>query len=343
MGDILDAQNKSFYHDIKSILQTARDNAYKSVNFIMVEAYWNIGKKIVEVEQNGETKAKYGSKLISELSKQLTVDFGSGFSARNIRNMRQLYNCFPIWQTVSAKLSWSHYLLILKIENEKAKDYYIQETIASNWSVRALERQINSLYYERLISSHEKQLVIQEAKENTKNLQLTAKDIIKDPYVLEFLDLKDNKSFRENELESALLEKIQEFLLELGRGFAFVSRQKRIKTQTSDFYIDLVFYNYLLKCFVLVDLKIGKLTHQDIGQIDMYVNMYDDLEKNESDNPTIGIILCTDKDETIVKYSHINSKDNLFVSKYQLYLPSEEELKREIERDVLNIETKGNI
>ena len=247
MGDILDAQNKSFYHDIKSILQTARDNAYKSVNFIMVEAYWNIGKKIVEVEQNGETKAKYGSKLISELSKQLTVDFGSGFSARNIRNMRQLYNCFPIWQTVSAKLSWSHYLLILKIEDEKAKDYYIQETIASNWSVRALERQINSLYYERLISSQEKQLVIQEAKENTKNLQLTAKDIIKDPYVLEFLDLKDNKSFRENELESALLEKIQEFLLELGRSFAFVSRQKRIKTQTSDFYIDLVFYNYLLK------------------------------------------------------------------------------------------------
>lgn len=342
MGDILDAQNKSFYHDIKSILQTARDNAYKSVNFIMVEAYWNIGKKIVEVEQNGETKAKYGSKLISELSKQLTVDFGSGFSARNIRNMRQLYNCFPIWQTVSAKLSWSHYLLILKIENEKAKDYYIQETIASNWSVRALERQINSLYYERLISSQEKQLVIQEAKENTKNLQLTAKDIIKDPYVLEFLDLKDNKSFRENELESALLEKIQEFLLELGRGFAFVSRQKRIKTQTSDFYIDLVFYNYLLKCFVLVDLKIGKLTHQDIGQIDMYVNMYDDLEKNESDNPTIGIILCTDKDETIVKYSHINSKDNLFVSKYQLYLPSEEELKREIERDVLGIK-RGNL
>lgn len=337
MIEISEKENNDFYQDIKIILQIARDNAYKSVNFIMVEAYWNIGKKIVEVEQNGETKAKYGSKLISELSKQLTVDFGSGFSARNIRNMRQFYNCFPIWQTVSAKLSWSHYLLILKIENEKARYYYIQETIASNWSVRALERQINSLYYERLISSQEKQPVIQEAKENTKNLQITAKDIIKDPYVLEFLDLKDNKSFRENELESALLEKIQEFLLELGRGFAFVSRQKRIKTQTSDFYIDLVFYNYLLKCFVLVDLKIGKLTHQDIGQIDMYVNMYDDLEKNESDNPTIGIILCTDKDETIVKYSHINSKDNLFVSKYQLYLPSEEEFKREIERDVMGL------
>jgi len=343
MSETVEQSNNQFYQDIKSILQTARDNAYKSVNFIMVEAYWNVGKKIVEVEQHGETKAKYGSNLISALSKQLTADFGSGFSARNIRNMRQFYFCFPIWQTVSAKLSWSHYLLILRIENEKARGYYIQETIASNWSVRALERQINSLYYERVISSQEKLPVIDEAKENTKNLQLTAKDIIKDPYVLEFLDLKDNKSFRENELESALLEKIQEFLLELGRGFAFVGRQKRIKTQTSDFYIDLVFYNYLLKCFVLIDLKIGKLTHQDIGQIDMYVNMYDDLEKAKGDNPTIGIILCTDKDETIVKYSHINSKDNLFVSKYQLYLPTEEELRREIERDVLNIEIRGNL
>lgn len=333
MKEVLQTQN-SFYHDIKSILQTARDNAYKSVNFIMVEAYWNIGKKIVEVEQNGETKAKYGSNLISELSKQLTVDFGKGFNTTNLKMMRQFYLIFPNRHTLCDQLSWSHYRLIMRIENEKARDYYIQETIASNWSVRALERQINSLYYERIISSQEKQPVIQEAKENTKNLQITAKDIIKDPYVLEFLDLKDNKSFRENELESALLEKIQEFLLELGRGFAFVSRQKRIKTQTSDFYIDLVFYNYLLKCFVLVDLKIGKLTHQDIGQIDMYVNMYDDLEKNESDNPTIGIILCTDKDEIIVKYSHINSKDNLFVSKYQLYLPTEEELRREIERDV---------
>ena len=337
MSEILKQNCNNFFEDIKSILQNARNNAYKTVNFIMVEAYWNVGKKIVEVEQDGETKAKYGSNLINELSKQLTADFGVGFSARNLRNMRQFYYCFPIWQTVSAKLSWSHYLLILKLENEKAREYYIQESIASNWSVRALERQINSLYYERLISSQEKQSVIEESIEKTKDLLLTPKDIIKDPYVLEFLELKDNKSFRENELESAVIDKIQEFLLELGRGFAFVSRQKRIKTQSSDFYIDLVFYNYLLKCFVLVDLKIGKLTHQDIGQIDMYVNMYDDLEKSNDDNPTIGLILCTDKDETIVKYSHINSRDNLFVSKYQLYLPTEEELKREIERDVLGI------
>jgi len=335
-------QENDFYNDIKAILQTARNNAYKSVNFIMVEAYWNIGKKIVEVEQKGETKAQYGSNLINELSKQLTGEFGKGFGKRNLYNMVRFYQTFPILQTVSAQLSWSHYLLIMRIENEKARDYYVQESIASSWSVRALERQINSLYYERLISSQEKSLVIKEAKEKTKDLLLTPKDIIKDPYVLEFLELKDNKSFRESDLESALIDKIQEFLLELGRGFAFVARQKRVKTQTSDFYIDLVFYNYLLKCFVLIDLKIGKLTHQDIGQIDMYVNMYDDLEKMPNDNPTIGIILCTDKDETIVKYSHINDRDNLFVSKYQLYLPSEEELIKEVEMNIVEGDLSTN-
>jgi len=343
MSEILEQQNNNFYQDIKSILQFARDNAYRSVNFIMVEAYWNIGKKIVQEEQNGNDRAEYGTYLIKELSAQLTVEFGKGFTSTNLKMMRQFYNAFPNSHTLCDQLSWSHYRLIMRVENEKARKWYIKESIASNWSVRALERQINSLYYERLLSSKEKQPVIEEAKENTKSLQLTPKDIIKDPYVLEFLELKDNKSFRENELERALLEKIQEFLLELGRGFAFVARQKRIKTQTSDFYIDLVFYNYLLKCFVLIDLKIGKLTHQDIGQIDMYVNMYDDLEKDESDNPTIGIILCTDKDETVVKYSHINDKDNLFVSKYQMVLPSEEELKSEIERDILNIEEKVDL
>ena len=337
MSEILKQNSNNFYEDIKSILQNARNNAYKTVNFIMVEAYWNVGKKIVEVEQDGENRAEYGTSLIKELSSRLTAEFGKGFTQQNLRNMTQFYLNFPNRHTLCSELSWSHYRLIMRIENEKAREYYIQESIASNWSVRALERQINSLYYERLISSQEKQSVIEESIEKTKDLLLTPKDIIKDSYVLESLELKDNKSFRENELESAVIDKIQEFLLELGRGFAFVSRQKRIKTQSSDFYIDLIFYNYLLKCFVLVDLKIGKLTHQDIGQIDMYVNMYDDLEKSNDDNPTIGLILCTDKDETIVKYSHINSRDNLFVSKYQLYLPTEAELKREIERDVLGI------
>ena len=212
----------------------------------------------------------------------------------------------------------------------------MNEAVASNWSTRTLERQIGSHYYERIVSSRNKSLVKDEAEQNTKCMPLSPKDIIKDPYVLEFLDLKDNKSFREHDLESALIDKVQEFLLELGRGFAFVSRQKHIRTELSDFYIDLVFYNYILKCFVIIDLKQGKLTHQDIGQIDMYVNMFDDLEKSPEDNPTIGIILCTDKDHTVVKYSSIDN-EKLFVSKYQLYLPTEEELRAEIERDVLGL------
>ncbi|MDQ1340127.1 MAG: hypothetical protein QG567_1284, partial [Campylobacterota bacterium] len=249
----------------------------------------------------------------------------------------------PILSSLRRELSWTHYKMILRVENENARDWYVDETVASNWSTRALERQIGTFYYERIISSKEKQPVINEAKENTKDLQLTSKDIIKDPYVLEFLDLKQNNAFYESDLESALIEKIQEFLLELGRGFAFVARQKRIKTETSDFYIDLVFYNYMLKCFVIIDLKKGKLTHQDVGQMDMYVRMYDDMEKEKDDNPTIGIILCADKDNTVVKYSVLNDNENLFVSKYQLYLPSEEELRAEIERDVFELGLmKGN-
>ena len=332
--------NNNFYEQIKDILQKARDKAYKQVNFIMVEAYWNIGKQIIEHEQYGEDRAKYGKYIIKELSLRLTKDFGKGYSARNLRSMRQFYLTFPNWQTVSAKLSWSHYQLIMRVENEKAREYYINEAVKSNWSVRALERQIGTHYYERLISSKDKSVVELEAKEKTKDMQLTPKDIIKDPYVLEFLDLKDNISFREDELESAMISKIQEFLLELGRGFAFVARQKHIKTELSDFYIDLVFYNYLLKCFVIIELKSGKLTHQDIGQLDMYVRMYDDLEKGESDNPTIGILLCANKDNTIVKYSSVNENNNLFVSKYQMYLPTEQELKNEIEKDLLELEIK---
>ena len=329
-----------FYNDIKNILQSAKDNAYKQVNFIMVEAYWCVGKKIVEQEQSGEDRAKYGKAIIKELSKKLTKDFGKGFSAQNLWNMRQFYITFPILSTLCRELSWSHYKLLMRVENQKARKYYIEESINSNWSVRALERQIGSFYYERIISSKDKTIVKYEADEKTKDLKLKPKDIIKDPYVLEFLELKDNISFREDELESALMDKIQDFLLELGRGFAFVARQKHIRTELSDFYIDLVFYNYILKCFVIIELKRGKLTHQDIGQLDMYVNMYDDLEKPQSDNPTIGILLCTSKDDTVVKYSSIKDKENLFVSKYQMYLPSEDELKQEIEKDIMELELK---
>ena len=339
----MNLQPTNIYQIIKTILQTARDNAYKQVNFIMVEAYWNIGKQIVEEEQKGEDRAKYGSYLIKELSKQLSDEFGKGFSQQSIRNMRQFYNCFPIRSTLWSELSWSHYKLIIRVKDERARAWYMEEAVKSHWSVRALERQIGTHYYERLISSRDKQSVAVEAKEKTKNLVLTSKDIIKDPYVLEFLDLKQNDSFYESELESALIEKIQAFLLELGRGFAFVDRQKRIKTEHSDFYIDLVFYNYILKCFVVIDLKRGKLTHQDVGQMDMYVRMFDDLEKSEDDNPTIGIILCTEKDNTVVKYSVIDDNDNLFVSKYQLYLPTQEELKAEIEKDLLELELQTKV
>ncbi len=337
MKNNIETSNNYFYHNIKTILQEARNTAYKQVNFIMVEAYWHIGQQIVEEEQKGEDRAKYGSYLIKELSQRLTADFGKGFSEQSIRNMRQFYNAFPIRSTLWSELSWSHYKLIIRLKDENARAWYIQEAVKANWSVRALERQIGTHYYERLLSSRDKEPVIEEAKEKTKELQLFPKDIIKDPYVLEFLDLKDNKSFRESDLESSLIYKIQEFLLELGRGFAFVDRQKRIQTEHSDFYIDLVFYNYILKCFVIIDLKRGKLTHQDVGQMDMYVRMFDDLEKSEDDNPTIGIILCTEKDNTVVKYSVIDDNDNLFVSKYQMYLPTEEELRAEIERDVLEL------
>ena len=330
-------EQTNIYQVIKTILQTARDNTYKQVNFIMVEAYWNIGKQIVEEEQKGEDRAKYGTFLIKELSKQLSDDFGKGYSQQSLRNMRQFYNCFPIRSTVWSELSWSHYKLLIRVEDEQARAWYMEESVKSHWSVRALERQIGTHYYQRLLSSQDKKGVELEAKEKTKDLISTPKDTIKDPYVLEFLDLKHNSAFYENELESALIEKIQEFLLELGRGFAFVERQKRIKTEHSDFYIDLIFYNYILKCFVVIDLKRGKLTHQDVGQIDMYVRMFDDLEKSEDDNPTIGIILCTEKDNTVVKYSVIDDNENLFVSKYQLYLPTVEELQEEIEKDILEL------
>ena len=343
MDNALETSKNHFYNNIKTILQQARDTAYKQVNFIMVEAYWHIGQQIVEEEQKGEDRAKYGSYLVKELSDRLTADFGKGFGKRNIYNMKKFYLAFPKVQALSAQLTWSHYVLLLRVENPKAREYYIEECAKSNWGTRALERQIGTHYYERILSSREKEPVKEEAQEKTKELQLTPKDIIKDPYVLEFLDLKDNKSFRESDLESSLIDKIREFLLELGRGFAFVDRQKRIQTEHSDFYIDLVFYNYILKCFVIIDLKRGKLTHQDVGQMDMYVRMFDDLEKSEDDNPTIGIILCTEKDNTVVKYSVIDDSNNLFVSKYQMYLPTEEELRAEIERDVLELGLRGEI
>jgi predicted nuclease of restriction endonuclease-like (RecB) superfamily len=326
-------EKADFYTEIKTILHTARNKAFKSVNFLMVEAYWNIGRRIVEEEQQGEKRAEYGAHLLRDLAKFLTAEFGQGFSEQSLRNMRQFYLSFPIRSTLWSELTWSHYKLLIRVGNEKARGFYGEEAVSSNWSVRALERQINSLYYERLLSSKEKSIVIDEMKEKTNQLSLNPQDFLKDPYVLEFLNLKPDNHYLEKDIEHALISQMQKFLLELGRGFSFVARQQRITTDTASFYIDLVFYNYLLKCFVLIDLKIGKLTHQDIGQMDMYVRMYEDKMHIKGDNPTIGLILCTEKDETVVKYSVLQEDKQLFAAKYQLYLPTEQELITELERE----------
>lgn len=335
----LSALRREFYQSVAETLRTARANAYRAVNLAMVEAYWNIGRMIVAEEQQGKKRAEYGAFLIRDLSSRLMEEFGKGFTETNLRYFRQFYMTFPaatlaeIRHALRDELTWTHYRLLLRVEKSDARAWYMNEAAEENWSVRALERQINSLYYERLRMSRDKKAVIKETKEKIAPLAGRPHDFIKDPYVLEFLDLKDSPHFRESELEQAIIGKLQSFLLELGKGFAFVARQQRIHTDTKDFFVDLVFYNYLLKCFVLVDLKTGELTHQDIGQMDMYVRLYEDKYKAPDDNPTIGIILCTEKDHTVVKYSVLNENRQLFASKYMLYLPTEEALREELERE----------
>ena len=325
--------SNNYISEIKKILKNARQKAYTAVNSAMVEAYWEIGRRIVEEEQNGKERAEYGKEILQNLSKELTEEFGKGYSYRTLREIRQFYfmfSDFEKWRTVSAKLTWSHFQKVLRVSNEKARIFYLTEAAENMWSVRTLDRNISTLYYDRIVASIDKKTVEDEMKDKTKKLQ--AKEFIKNPVVLEFLDLPTNMSYTENELEKALTDDIQKFMMELGKGFAFVERQQHIRTENSDFYIDLVFYNYILKCFVIVELKTEKLTHQDIGQLDMYVRMYDDLKKQENDNPTIGLLLCTETDRTIIKYSVLNDNKNLFASKYINYLPSEEELINEIER-----------
>lgn len=325
----------TFHRDIKSILEQARGKACSAVNAAMVEAYWLVGQRIVEEEQSGESRAKYGQKLLENLSKELSESFGKGFSYANLRNFRQFYLIYPtqeICYTVCSKLSWSHNRLIMRVSDPAARDYYLQESTQQQWSVRQLERNIKSLSYQRLLSSQGGN------SETNKPDKSGLLDFIKDPYVLEFLQLPELGRLKESKLEQAIIDELQKFLLEMGKGFSFVARQMRISTETSHFYMDLVFYNYLLKCFVIIDLKTGKLTHQDIGQMDMYVRMFDDLKRGEDDNPTIGIILCDNKDETVVKYSVIKESQQLFASKYQRILPTEEELIAEIEREKRLIE-----
>ncbi|MEY3500848.1 MAG: hypothetical protein RL308_2517 [Bacteroidota bacterium] len=346
-------QQSNYIAEIKQILSSARQKAYAAVNSTMLEAYWLIGQRIVEEEQNGEKRAEYGKKVLENLSNELISEFGKGYSVRTLREFRQFYLTFPefisiwrtafaesgseFWRTVLAKLHWSHFQRVLKVSDKNARLFYLKEAAQNNWNIKTLDRNISTLYYQRLLSSQIKEPVESEMIAYTKEFQHDTLDFIKNPAVLEFLHLPTNMAYTEGNLEKALVDNLQKFILELGKGYAFVERQQLIRTETSDFFIDLVFYNYILKCFVIIELKTHKLTHQDIGQLDMYVRMYDDLKKQDSDNPTIGILLCTETDNTIAKYSVLNQNEQLFATKYLPYLPTEAELIAEIEREKLLI------
>ncbi len=312
--------------DVHSLLQNARQKTFVAVNTLMVETYWLIGQRIVQEEQGGHARADYGSQLISNLARQLGDEFGSGVSVANLKNFRQFYLTFPDAgksYALRSRLTWTHWRLVMRVDIPAARDFYIRETAEQGWSSRQLERAIATQTFQRLLQAPDAVKATSPAQPQT---------FIKDPYVLEFLGLPETQAHAERDLESALANRLRDFLMELGKGFSFVGRQFRVSTETSHFYVDLVFYNYLLKCFVLLDLKTKKLTHADIGQMDMYVRLFDDLKRGEGDNPTLGIILCTDKDDTLVRYSVLQESQQLFASKYRLVLPSEEELRDELER-----------
>ena len=336
MTESLSAPHSDIYSEIKETLLLSRGQAYSAVNSAMVQAYWHIGRIIVEHEQNGSLRAEYGKGVLQDVSERLELEFGSGFSVRNLQQMKKFYVLFPNTNALRSQLTWTHYRVLLRVEDDAAREWYMEECVRSAWSSRQLERQISTLYYERLLASRDKAPVIAEA--NTQMEPLAAENFIKDPYVLNFLDLKNYPALRESDLEQALIDKLQEFLLELGRGFCFIARQKLMRYEDEDFYIDLVFYHSILKCHVLIDLKVGKLTHGDVGQMDSYIRMFDSLYKNSDDNPTIGIILCSQKNEAIVKYSVLNDANQVFASKYRLTLPSAEELQKEMEEERRRLE-----
>lgn len=327
------------FQQISGLVQQARRQLQRSVNSAMAHTYWQIGRLIIEHEQQGESRAAYGKQQLEQLSAILTAEFGKGFDITNLRNMRRFYELFPIRDAVRLELSWTHYRVLLRVENPGAREWYMAEAANQNWSSRVLERQIGTLYYERLLSSREKAPVEAEAKANTAHLADNPKDYLRDPYILDFLNL-DARNYQEADLEQGIINNLQQFLLELGKGFAFIERQQRIRTDDGDYYIDLVFYNYLLKCFVLVDLKLNKLTHQDVGQMDMYVRLYEEQKRNPDDNPTIGLILCSQHNHTVAQYSVLKDSQQLFASKYLTLLPSEEELKQELERERRAIEQR---
>ena len=359
-------EDNMLVNDLRSIVSKARSKAFAAVNYSLVERNWRIGQRIVEQEQNGASRAEYGKHVIEVASAALTEEFGKGFSYTNIANYKRFYLTFnnlqilqtvseefnnPIQQTLPAKssaphkedkaesaqselrlLPWSHYERLIRVEDKKAREWYAKEAFEQGWSFRTLNRNINTLYYERLLMSKKKQPVVNEMQDKTKAYQQDKLEYIKSPVVLEFLGLPEDTSLAESKLETAIINNLEKFLMELGKGYALVARQQHIRTEENDYYIDLVFYNYLIKSFILVDLKVNRITYQDVGQMDMYLQMYDKMKKGPDDNPTIGIILCTETDSDVARYSTLAKNDQMFAAKYKLYLPDKEDLRREIER-----------
>ena len=361
-----DDEDNMLVNDLRSIVSKARSKAFAAVNYSLVERNWRIGQRIVEQEQNGASRAEYGKHVIEVASAALTEEFGKGFSYTNIANYKRFYLTFnnlqilqtvseefnnPIQQTLPAKssaphkedkaesaqselrlLPWSHYERLIRVEDKKAREWYAKEAFEQGWSFRTLNRNINTLYYERLLMSKKKQPVVNEMQDKTKAYQQDKLEYIKSPVVLEFLGLPEDTSLAESKLETAIINNLEKFLMEMGKGYALVARQQHIRTEENDYYIDLVFYNYLIKSFILVDLKVNRITYQDVGQMDMYLQMYDKMKKGPDDNPTIGIILCTETDSDVARYSTLAKNDQMFAAKYKLYLPDKEDLRREIER-----------
>lgn len=341
--------SKDILNDLKYIIESSRQEAYKSVNTIIVYRNWLLGQRIAEEELKGESRAEYGAEVIKKLSNELTIMYGKGFTKSNLYTFTSFYKTFPeIFHAVSGNsnkiLSWTHYRILLQVDDKQAREWYMNESYQQTWSIRTLQRNISSQYYFRLLKSQNKELIKNEMIEKTKEYDTDKLEYIKNPIIAEFLGLENNSDFSENDLEKSIITNLQKFLMEMGKGFAFVARQQHIQTEKEDYFIDLVFYNYILKCFVLIDLKTTKITHQDIGQMDMYIRMYDEKKRSKDDNPTIGIVLCADTDEDIARYSILNGNEQLFASKYKLYLPTKEELRREIERqkEIFYLQKKEN-
>ena len=337
----------SVFEDACNIIETAQKVAYSAVDLTLVHRNWLLGKRIADEELNGESRAEYGAEVIKKLSKDLNAQYGRGYTKTNLYNFYSFYKMYPeIFHSESGKsnvkLSWTHYRVLLQVKDEIAREWYENEALREIWSVKALQRNISSQYYYRILKTQDKSAVETEMKELTSEYQ-TKLEFIKNPVIAEFLGMKEDTSFLESDLEQCIIGNLQKFLMELGKGYAFVARQQHIHTEKEDYYIDLVFYNYILKCFVLIDLKTKKITHQDIGQMDMYIRMYDDIKRGEGDNPTLGIVLCADTDEDIAKYSILHGNEQLFASKYKLYLPTEEELRAEIEtqKEMFNLQLEN--